>query len=386
MKNLRKYKKRIFDIIQIGNKFDFLSTAFDVMISFLIVLSICVTFLQTFDDLSRYRGLLGRIELVTIIVFVIEYGLRLWTAGYLYDVKRPVLSAFKFMTSFYGIVDLLTIISYFMPFVFTNGFVALRMLRVVRIMRLFKLNSTYDAFNVITEVLKEKKNQIISSVFMIVILMLASSMCMYSLEHDAQPESFSNAFSGIWWSVSTLLTVGYGDIYPVTIGGRIMAIIIAFLGVGMVAIPTGIISAGFVEEYTKIKTGSYERRNADFVNIKITKDHSFAGKKISEIQLIEGLYPAVAVRGDNFLTPYSGLMLEEGDSLLLASMTNDQIESKIEEVCLAENHPWIGKMIKQLDISRLIYILMIRRGDMIIKPEGSTVLEKGDTIVILDRR
>lgn len=386
MENFKKYKKRIFDIIQIGNKFDFLSTAFDVVISFLIVLSICVTFLQTFDDLSRYRELLGRIELVTIIAFVIEYALRLWTAGYLYDIKKPVLSTFKFMTSFYGIVDLLTIISFFIPFIFTNGFVALRMLRVVRIMRLFKLNSTYDAFNVITAVLKDKKNQIISSVFMIVILMLASSMCMYSLEHDAQPESFSNAFSGIWWSVSTLLTVGYGDIYPVTIGGRIMAIIIAFLGVGMVAIPTGIISAGFVEEYTKIKTGSYEQRNADFVNIKITKAHSFAGKKISEIRMIEGLYPAVAVRGDNFLTPYSGLILQEGDSLLLASMTSNQIESKIEEIHLAENHPWIGKQIKKLDISRLIFILMIRRGEKIIKPEGNTRLEKGDTIVILDRR
>lgn len=386
MDNFKKYKKRIFDIIQIGNKYDFLSIAFDVVISLLIVLSICVTFLQTFDNLSMYRGLLGNIELVTIIAFVIEYGLRLWTAEYLYDVKSPILSAFKFMTSFYGIVDLLTIISYFIPFIFTDGFVALRMLRVVRIMRLFKLNSTYDAFNVITAVLIEKKNQIISSVFMIVILMLASSMCMYSLEHDAQPESFRNAFSGIWWSVSTLLTVGYGDIYPVTIGGKIMAIIIAFLGVGMVAIPTGIISAGFVEEYTKIKSGSYEQRNADFVNIKITKKHDFVGKKISEIQMIEGLYPAVAIRGDSFLTPYSGLILQEGDNLLLASMANDQIKSKIEEIHLAENHPWIGKQIMQLDISRLIFILMIRRREKIIKPEGSTLLKKDDTIVILDRR
>lgn len=386
MENFKKYKKRIFDIIQIGNKYDFLSTAFDVVISFLIVLSICVTFLQTFDDLSMYRGLLGRIELVTIIAFVIEYGLRLWTAEYLYDVKKPVLSAFQFMTSFYGIVDLLTIISYFIPFIFTNGFVALRLLRVVRIMRLFKLNSTYDAFNVITAVLIEKKNQIISSVFMIVILMLASSMCMYSLEHDAQPESFRNAFSGIWWSVSTLLTVGYGDIYPVTIGGKIMAIVISFLGVGMVAIPTGIISAGFVEEYTKIKSGSYEQGNADFVNIKITKEHGFAGKKISEIQMIEGLYPAVAIRGDSFLTPYSGLILQEGDNLLLASMANDQIKAKIEEIHLAENHPWIGKQIMQLDISRLIFILMIRRRKKILKPEGSTLLRKDDTIVILDRR
>ena len=82
--------------------------------------------------------------------------------------------------------------------------------------------------------------------------MVASSLCMYSMEHEAQPDKFKNAFSGIWWSTSTLLTIGYGDIYPVTVGGKIMAIVISFLGVGMVAIPTGIISAGFVESYTKI--------------------------------------------------------------------------------------------------------------------------------------
>ena len=88
---------------------------------------------------------------------------------------------------------------------------------------------------------------------MIVMLMIASSLCMYSIEHNAQPEAFKNAFSGIWWSVSTLLTVGYGDIYPITTLGKFMAIVIAFLGVGMVAIPTGIISAGFVEHYSRIK-------------------------------------------------------------------------------------------------------------------------------------
>ena len=89
------------------------------------------------------------------------------------------------------------------------------MLRVARVFHLFRLNAKYDSFNVITTVLYEKRNQIISSVFIVLILMLASSLCMYSVEHDAQPEVFRNAFSGIWWSMSTLLTVGYGDIYPI---------------------------------------------------------------------------------------------------------------------------------------------------------------------------
>ena len=88
------------------------------------------------------------------------------------------------------------------------------MLRVARIFHLFRLNAKYDSFNIITTVLYEKRNQIISSVFIVMVLMLASSMCMYSVEHNAQPDIFRNAFSGIWWSMSTLLTVGYGDISP----------------------------------------------------------------------------------------------------------------------------------------------------------------------------
>ena len=111
-----------------------------------------------------------------------------------------------------------------------------------------------------------------------------------------------------------------------------MAIFISFLGVGLVAIPTGIISAGFVEYYTKIKTGTYSQRNAEFVVIDKTKEHSFAGKKINELQLPEGLYLAVVLRGEDILTPYSELEIATYDKLLLASTSNTKIHSEIEEV------------------------------------------------------
>ena len=130
-------------------------------------------------------------------------------------------------------------------------------------------------------VLYEKRNQIISSVFIMLVLMLASSLCMYSVEHDAQPEVIQNAFSGIWWSMSTLLTVGYGDIYPVTTIGRVMAICIAFLGVGAVAIPTGIIGAGFVEQYQK-KSGFLNVRQLDIRKIvELAIDQLCDGKTVS---------------------------------------------------------------------------------------------------------
>lgn len=386
MKQLDIIKRRIFYIIQIGNKTDFPSTCFDIIISILIIISISATFLQTFENLNQLMPVLKLIEFVTIVIFIIEYLLRVWTSEYLFTNNGRYKSKLKFILSFDGIVDFLTIFSYFAPFLFSNGMVALRMLRVVRIMRLFKLNSTYDAFNVITDVLKDKKDQIISSVFMISVLLMTSSLCMYSLEHEAQPENFRNAFSGIWWSVSTMLTVGYGDIYPVTVGGKIFAIIIAFLGVGMVAIPTGIISAGFVEYYTKAKTGSYMERNADFVALDMTAGHEYIGKRLIDIKLPTGIFFAVVLRGDDVLTPYNELEVKEKDCLLFASTSNRNVHAAIEEVMLESGHDWINKRIKDIDISRRVFIVMIKRNDKIIKPLGETVLKVGDKLLLLDKR
>ena len=109
------------------------------------------------------------------------------------------------------------------------------MIRIVRIFRLFRINYYFDSLSVIAAVLKNRKQQLMSSVFIISMLMIAASLCMYSIEHEAQPEVFNNAFSGIWWAASTLLTVGYGDIYPVTVLGRTVAMISSFFGIAIVA-------------------------------------------------------------------------------------------------------------------------------------------------------
>ena len=136
-------------------------------------------------------GVLKVIEAVTVGIFIVEYILRLWTADFLYPQYGRVKAALRFLISFDGVVDLLTIL----PFFFLSGFVGFRILRVVRIFRLFRVNASYDSFNVIAHVIWKKKNQIFSSVFIILMLMLVSSLCMYSAEHEAQPQVFKNAFS-----------------------------------------------------------------------------------------------------------------------------------------------------------------------------------------------
>ena len=385
MKDLEKAKKRIFEILQIGNRPDTLSLIFDVLIVCVIILNIVVTFCQTFAQLNRYETLLHWIELVTIVIFTVEYLLRIWTAEYLYPQMGAVRAKLKFAVSFYGLVDLLTILPYFLPFFFPSGAVAFRMLRVVRILHLFRINAKYDAVHVITTVLKEKSNQLMSSICLVLIMMMASSLCMYSLEHEAQPEHFANAFSGIWWSVSTLLTVGYGDIYPVTVGGQIMAIVIAFLGVGMVAIPTGIISAGFVEYYTRIKNGTVTRLDADFVTLEITVGHSFDGLALEALSLPQGLYVAAVLRDREVLAPYEELELRVGDLLVLGSMSRKRIEANVEEMTLTKGHSWIGQQIGDLDISRRSYVIMLKRGNKNIPPREDIRIRENDTLLIYHR-
>ena len=306
-------KRNIFNIIQIGDKSNRPSRIFDVFITVVILTNIVITFLQTFDSLNFLSGFFNVSEIITILIFSVEYLLRIWTADYLYPQKSSAEARLSFLVSFDGIIDLLTIL----PFFFLSGMVIFRMLRVARIFHLFRLNARYDSFNVITTVLYEKRNQIISSLFIVLILMLASSLCMYSVEHDAQPNVFSNAFSGIWWSMSTLLTVGYGDIYPITTLGRVMAICIAYLGVGAVAIPTGIISAGFVEQYQR-KSSLSNIREADIHEIaEIFVDKRYAGKTIEETEKAEGVTIFLILREDLSILPQKDTLLKLNDIIVI---------------------------------------------------------------------
>ena len=308
-----KLKEKIFNIIQIGDKSNPISRMFDIFITVTIVANILVTFLQTFDELAFLTTVFKGVEYVTIFIFCVEYILRIWTAEYLYPDKSRGRSRLRFLVSFDGIVDLLTIV----PVFFLSGFVIFRMLRVARIFHLFRLNAKYDSFNVITTVLYEKRNQIISSVFIVLILMLASSLCMYSIEHDAQPTVFRNAFSGIWWSMSTLLTVGYGDIYPITPLGRVMAICIAYLGVGVVAIPTGIISAGFVEQYQR-KSNLSSLKNEDIKEIaEVFVDKRYAGMTVEDIEEANQLTVFLILREDLSILPQKDTILRMNDIIVI---------------------------------------------------------------------
>ena len=383
----RSVQKRVSDIIEVGYDEDFWGRAYDIINLSAIVINLLVSVLMTFDSVTkRVGGLLQTVEAVTIAFFAFDYVLRLWTSPCLHPNKSRGKAVLSYAFSFNGLVDMLSCIPYYLPVFFPSGVAAFRILRVVRIFRLFRINAYFDSLNVITAVLKSKAKLLFSSVFVVLLLMLASSLCMYSIEHSVQPDKFDNALSGMWWAAATLLTVGYGDIYPVTALGKLMGTVITMLGVGIVAIPTGIISAGFVEQYTKLKRMSEqaEESEMDFIRAELGKNDKWNGKKIKDLMLPKDIIIAAILKnGKTVQIPRGDTMLEEKDVLIIGSEKfkgNEQIELK--EIELKAHHEWNGQKIRDLDISRQSFIVMVRRGRQTIVPNGDTVLSQGDIVTI----
>lgn len=382
-------RKRLLEIIKVGYDLDFTSRCYDFINVLAIVLNLTASIMYTFDSLQVQLGpVLLWTERITIAFFAIDYILRLLTARVLYENEKNMTEGRalrKYIFSFMGIIDLLSFLPYYLPFFFPAGTVAFRMIRIVRIFRLFRINAYYDSLHVITEVLYSKRSQLTSSVLIILILMTGSSLCMYSLEHTAQPDVFQNAFSGIWWAASTLLTVGYGDIYPVTTLGKVFGIFISFLGVGMVAIPTGIISAGFVDQYSRLKKRNEYGYEADmhFIKIEIGPNDNWLGKRITDLKLPAGLIVAMIKRKNELLVPRGDMVLEEADVLVLgAEPYNDDEHITIKEVVLKAHNPWTGLRIRDLDISRQSIIVLVKRRNKSLIPNGNMKLEAGDRVFI----
>ena len=385
-RTIEQYRRRVARVIEIGSMDDWPSRGYDFLLTGLIVVNLVVSVLATFEELdASFGALFQSVEGFTVVCFAVDYVLRLLTARYIYGERSEVRSVRRYVCSFNGVVDLLSFLPYYLPVFFPAGAVAFRMFRVVRILRLFRITSYYDSLNAIAEVIVGKKQQLLSSMFILMVLMLGSSLCMYSVEHEAQPEVFRNAFSGVWWSVSTLLTVGYGDIYPITDLGRALTTVITFLGVLMVAIPTGIISAGFVEQYNRIQSDATIAREQDvrFLKLRLGANDRWVNRRVMELMLPHALILTAVHRDGEVLIPRGDLTLLDGDVLILgAEPLRDNVAVDLKEVVLLEKSPWNGKLVRDLDISRQTILVTVKRGEQIIIPRGTTRLQAGDKILL----
>ena len=243
---MKDFKRRVFEIVSRGSDGDRASKLFDGVIMALIAASIVGIVLESFESVAaRYGAALSALETVCIIAFTAEYLLRIWTADLLFpDSPHPRL---KYIFSFMAVVDLLAILPFYLPFI-TADLRYLRMMRLFRLLRLlrvFKLGRYFDALNIIVQVIRSTSSQLVISLVICFFVMLFSSIIMYTVENPVQPEQFPNIIASLWWAICTLTTVGYGDVYPVTAIGRLLASLISIVGIGIIAIPTGIIAAGF---------------------------------------------------------------------------------------------------------------------------------------------
>lgn len=218
----------------------------DNTLHFLIFVNLVIICLETFESMNAYLWFFELAEDVTVLIFTVEYIIRCYLA---YRHNR----LFKYMFSLLGLIDLISILPFYIPFIdpFDTRFV--KLLRLFRLFTLFKLYRYSDHLKTIVHVLMAKSSDLVATFFSIFVVLLFCSYLMYYIEHDVQPEKFANIFDALWWGISTLGTIGYGDVYPVTVGGKLIASFLALLGVGLIAIPSAILSAGFVEVQNRRK-------------------------------------------------------------------------------------------------------------------------------------
>ena len=209
---------------------------FDITIQFLIVVSLVASAIDTLPTLSaETHAALRRVELVTVAIFTVEYLARLLTA------PRPL----RFASSFFGLVDLAAIL----PFYLATGLDlravrAFRLLRLTRLLKLLRYNRAVQRYRLAFAAIRAELTLFLIAAFMVVYI---ASVGIYQFEHRAQPEAFSSVFASMWWAVATLTTVGYGDVYPVTAGGRLFTSVVLLAGLAIVAVPTGLISSALTE-------------------------------------------------------------------------------------------------------------------------------------------
>lgn len=250
--NTAAVKKRTFEIISKAEEGDRVSKIFDNTIMILIALSILAIILESFSDLyTHYHKWFEIFDAAAVAVFTVEYILRIWTADQLYpEAKHPRL---KYIFSMMALIDLLAILPFYLPFISADlRFLRMmRLFRLFRLLRVFKLGRYFDALQIIFRVIRTSGPQLVMSVVVCFFVMLFSAIVMYTVEHPVQPEQFPNVIASLWWAMCTLTTVGYGDVYPITAVGKIFASIISLVGIGIIAIPTGIIAAGFNHVFGK---------------------------------------------------------------------------------------------------------------------------------------
>ena len=247
-------KQAIFKTLEVTHHDDLAGKLFDGFMIGLISLSVIAFAFETVDSISiPYKSRFNNFELFSTVVFTIEYVLRLWTCTLERGFRHPVWGRLKFALMPLSLIDLLAILPLYLFFFFPNLVFVLE-LHLLRLARLLKIGRYSESIRTLGNVIASKRNDLLSAMFTVFTLLMISASLVYFAEHAAQPDLFPNIPASMWWSVVTLTSVGYGDVYPITPFGKLLGGVIAVLGLGLVALPTGILASGFAEEVQRKQT------------------------------------------------------------------------------------------------------------------------------------
>lgn len=259
--SLRRF---VFRILETAEENDTASMIADSCLITLIILSVTAVILESMPSFEQRFGTeLYWFEVVTISVFSVEYLLRVWSCVEQQSAAagEPLLARLRFVFSFHAIIDILAILPFYLLAFGIAGSVDMRFLRAVRLMRVLKLSRYFAALNMLTIAVKENSRALAASSLILVTIMLLAASGMYYFERQSQPVDFGSIPAAMWWAFATLTTVGYGDVTPITVGGKIFGALITVVGIGMVALPTGILASGYSQQL-QLSTEAY-RNMAD---------------------------------------------------------------------------------------------------------------------------
>lgn len=227
---------------------------FNILMMILIVLNVAAVTLETVKSIHvRYETFFYYFEITSVLIFTIEYLLRLWSCTSIKKYEKSFSGRIRFVFSPMALVDLLAVLPFYLPMFVVLDLRFLRAIRLMRLFRLFKLGRYSSSLKMLGNVFVSKKAELFITFFVLLIILILSSSMMYFFENEKQPEQFSSIPASMWWGVSTLTTVGYGDIYPLTPLGKFFGALISIIGIGVFALPAGVIASGLIEEMYKKK-------------------------------------------------------------------------------------------------------------------------------------
>ena len=242
------YRKRTYELLNVAKQGDFLSKLIDMALIVLILSNVLAIVLESVNEINQeYSRSFELFERFSVSIFTVEYLARVWSSVEARDTSGKELSRFKYIFTPSAIIDLIAILPFYIMLLGPSA-VDLRILRVFRLLRIFKLTRYSQSMTLMLDAIREHIRSFIAAITILVVVMLLAASGMYIFEREAQPESFGSIPHAMWWAFATLTTVGYGDVTPITLWGKVFGATITVVGVGMVALPAGILASAFSEQ------------------------------------------------------------------------------------------------------------------------------------------